>query len=461
MQMKELIYTPAALLIIIILTACARPGTPSTAPIQTSEPAATSSPTEPSGYPVPSDKIFQPSPVPGYPEPPGQSPTPTPDFAYPAPDLSPTQSISSIEENLLWVSPGTDLYNRVVSIDPLNAERIAYCTKDEIRLSLNSGQTWEGIPTTGAAAVAEEIGYQIFETDSSFSQACLSVTLDPKYPNTFYAVFTAAHTEFGAPPVFYLGFFTTDNGDTWQLVPPPSDSNHISFGGFWSNADRPVEALFSTPTESADPGHSVSIQNTADGGQTWEPGQLDCPITGPCMRWGAAVSNIPGMGSPLPQEIIVSFDAGETWSIIEPPVELRASPPNQLVAFSDQFAEIISGSIILSVSEYEMQPIRSSQDGGQTWQAKPLPPTPGEETDFIYFPGLQILPDGSYISQSTEDQTWFWLSPSDQTWCPLVVNNLPAYPVLLQAVGDELWWVDEETGRAEHTLLADITCAGN
>ncbi len=460
MQMKELIYTPAVLLIIIILTACARPGTPSAAPIQTSEPAATPSLTEPSGYPVPPDKIFQPTAVPGYPEPPDQSLTPTPDFAYPAPDSSPTQSISS-EDNLLWVSTGADLYNRVVSIDPLNAERIAYCTKDEIRLSLDSGQTWEAIPTTGAAAVAEDIGYQIFETDPAFSQACLSVTLDPAFPDSFYAIFTAAHDEFGAPPVFYMGFVTTDNGETWQLVPPPSESTHLAFGGFWSNPDGRVEALFSMPTESADPGHPVYVQETVDGGQTWDPGQLACPATGPCLRWGTAVSNIPGMGSPLPQEILVSLDEGETWNIIEPPVELRTSPPNQLVAFSNQLAEIISGSIALSASDYEMYPIRSSLDGGQTWQARPLPPIPAEETDFIYFPGLQILPDGSYISQSNEGQTWFWLPISNQTWCPLASNNLPAYPVLLQAVNDRLWWVDGDTGQAEYILLANITCNEN
>ena len=459
--MKELIYTPAALLFIIILTACARSGTPSAALIQTSEPAATTSPTEPSGYPVPPDKIFQPTAVPGYPEPPDLSLTPTANFAYPAPDASPTQFISSIEQKLLWVSSGTDLYNRVVSIDPLDAERIAYCTKDEIRQSLDSGQTWEGIPTTGAAAVAEEIGYQIFETDSSFSQACLSVTLDPKFPNTFYAVFTAAHAEFGAPPVFYLGFFTTDNGDTWQLVPPPAESTHLSFGGFWSNTDGRIEALFSLPTQPADPSHPVYVQETVDGGQTWEPGKLACPLTGPCLRWGAAVSNIPGMGSPLPQNLLVSSDEGETWNVIEPPVELRTSPPNQLAAFSDQLAEIISGAIVLSVSDYDMYPIRYSQDGGQTWQAKPLPPISAEEVDFIYYPGLQILPDGSYITQSNEDQTWFWMSISDQTWCPLAVNHLPAYPVLLQAVGDHLWWVDENTGQAEHILLANIACTGN
>jgi hypothetical protein len=457
---KNLIY-PVVLFLIIILTACSQPGTPPVTPTHTNEPALSSTPTESSGYPVPPEIIFQPTAVPGYPEPPDQSLTPTSDPAYPAPDSSSTPSISSVEDKLLWVSTGTDLYNRIVSIDPLNLERIAYCTKDEIRLSLDSGQTWEGIPSTGAAAVAEEIGYQIFETDPSFSQACLSVTLDPAYPHTFYAVFTAAHDEFGAPPVFYMGFFTADNGDTWQLVPPPSESTHFAFGGFWSNPAGPVEALFSMPAESADPGHPVHVQQTGDGGQTWDPGQLACPITGPCLRWGAAVSNIPGMGSPLPQEIMVSLDVGETWSVIEPPVELRAPPPNQLVAFSDQLAEIISGSIALSVSDYEMYPIRSSQDGGQTWQAKHIPLLPAEGSDFIYYPGLQILPDGSYISQSNEDQTWFWLPTFYQTWCQLASNNLPAYPVLLQAVGDQLWWVNGDTGQAEHILLANIECTEN
>jgi photosystem II stability/assembly factor-like uncharacterized protein len=166
------------------------------------------------------------------------------------------------------------------------------------------------------------------------------------------------------------------------------------------------------------------------------------------------------MGSPLPQKILVSKNQGETWSVIEPPVELRTPPPNQLLAYSDQLAEIISGSIALSAFDDEINPIRSSQDGGQTWQAKSIPPLPAH-TDSIYFPGLQILPDGSYISQTSENGDWFWLPTSSQKWCLLGTHNLPVYPVLLQSVNDKLWWVDGDTGQAEHLLLADIACTDN
>jgi hypothetical protein len=458
--MKKILY-PIALSLIILLSACAQQGTPQVTPTRTNEPAEAETPTESSGYPYPAppEIVFQPTEVPGYPEPPDQ-PSPTvPEPAYPAPDVSPTPSISSVAGELLWVSSGTDLFNRVVSTDPLNPERIAYCANDEIRVSLDNGQTWEGIPTSGVAAAAAQIGYPLFERDPASSQACLSVTLDPIFPNSYYAVFTTAQDEFGAPPVFYMGFFTADNGQNWQLVPPPDESNHTAFGGYWSNPSGLVEALFSTSVESVDPSHPVYVQKTGDGGQTWKQDRLSCPASGPCLRWGAAASNIPGMGSPLPQDILVSLDQGETWEVIEPPVELRTPSPNQLVAYSDQIAEIISGSIALSASAGEKHPIRTSQDGGQTWQVKALPPLPDEVDSEDFYPGLQILPDGSYLSQNREQGSWFWLADSSEIWCPLEGRNLPAYPVLLQSGLDRLWWVDGDSGDVENFLLEDIACS--
>jgi hypothetical protein len=453
-KMKKIHIYAVGLLLIIILSACTQQATSTIPPTHTESPT----PSDASGYPFPPEIIFQPTEIPGYPEPPDQPDPISTDPAYPAPETSPTPFISSVVGKLLWVSTAPDLFNRIVSIDPSDMDRIAYCAKDEIRVSLDGGQTWEGIPTTGVAAVVEQIGYHIYDSSQAFPQACLSVTLDPEYPNSYYAVFTTADEEFGAPPVFYMGFFTTDNGDIWQLITPSIEFAHTAFGGFWSNPAGPVEALFSMPADSADPGHPVFVQQTGDGGQTWEQGRLACPTIGPCLRWGAAVSNIPGMGSPLPQKILVSFDQSETWKEIEPPVEQRTAPPNQLVAFSDQLAEIISGSIVLSASDEEVYPIRSSQDAGQTWQAKPIPSLP-EGTDSKYFPGLQILPDGSYISQTGEQNAWFWLPTSSQTWCPLGTNNLPTYPVLLQPVTDRLWWVNDGTGQAEHLQFSDIACS--
>jgi hypothetical protein len=340
-------------------------------------------------------------------------------------------------------------------VDPGNSQRIAYCAPDQIRLSLDGGQTWEeAIPTDGVSTAAAESGYTIFDSVS----ACISVTLDPDYPGSFYTIFTTAQGQYGAPPLFYMGFFTVDNGSTWYLVPPPSSATLEDFGGFWNLDGETVEALFKIPGQTSDPTANIHLQETSDGGITWQSGELSCPPSGPCLRWGPAASSIPGMGSPLPQGILLSSDRGQTWSAVNPPVELRAPSPNQLAAFSDQEIAILSGSSALA-TESEAPPLRLSEDSGLTWQVVALPPTSLEDSDLNYYPGLQILPDESYISQSPESSIWFWLSKDNPIWCPIKSNDLPSFPVLLQNVADQLWWVDPENNEAQHISLSEITCA--
>lgn len=385
-------------------------------------------------------------------------PTETP-TSVPTPTTSSTPDRYSESDQLVWVSPSTDLYNRVVTFDLSDKERIAYCTSQEIRVSDDGGKSWNSISTVGVSTVAEEQGYTIFDNDPSLSMACMSVTLDSQYAQSYYAVFTTALQEYGAPPVFYMGFVTHDDGSTWQLVPPPSEATLEEFGGFWTDGDGRVEALFAKPWDLIEPTSPVFVQETSDGGITWTSGDLRCPASGPCLRWGPSVSNIPGMGSPLPQSVLLSSDQGQTWNYVEPPVELRAPPPNQLVAFSDKEAAIVSGSIILGISEKEAYPLRLTQDGGLNWEAIPMPPPPLQERDLIYYPGLQVLPDGSLISQTSETNDWVLLPPSSQNWCPISSNDLPSYPILLQAIGDRLWWVNSDKGQAEQIPLSEISCA--
>ncbi len=425
--MHKIKFIMLGLFFLLISAACVQVQSSQTAELPTASPTSSSSPTSP--------------------------PTET---AIPVPTETPTSPPSiTAASRLLWVSSSADLFNRVISVDPGNSQRIAYCAPDRIRLSLDIGQTWEeAIPTHGISAVAEESGYTIFDSAS----ACISVTLDPEYPDSFYTVYTTAQEQYGAPPIFYMGFFTTDNGSTWQLVPPPPSATLENFGGFWNLGSETVEALFTKPGQTSDPAENILVQETADGGRTWQSGELSCPQFSPCLRWGPAASNIPGMGSPLPQGILVSSDAGQTWSAVDPPVELRAPSPNQLAAFSEQEIAIISGSIAISSEPYA-QPVRISEDSGLTWQVNTLPPISFEGADLGYYPGLQILPDESFLSQSPESSAWLWLSPDNPIWCPVNTDKLPTYPVLLQSISDQLWWVDPDDNEAQHISLSEITCA--
>jgi hypothetical protein len=76
----------------------------------------------------------------------------------------------------ILVQPSTDLINRVVSVDPEDGKRLAYCATGEIRLSQDGGQTWSIIPTSAAGAAAEASGYPVFQQDQPLP-TCLSATL--------------------------------------------------------------------------------------------------------------------------------------------------------------------------------------------------------------------------------------------------------------------------------------------
>jgi hypothetical protein len=367
----------------------------------------------------------------------------------------------SIDETsrILWVSASADLFNRVMAVDPHNQERLAFCAQDEIHISDDAGKTWDTIPTSGVISLVEEKGYSLFGGDPSSVSTCLSVAIDPEHPNTIYSVFTAAKTDVGAPPVLYMGFFTPDKGDTWEFVPPPVNSTLEEFAGFWNLGREGVEAVFNLSGQSEDPIQNILVVETFDGGVSWQSGELSCPKSGPCTRWGPAPSSIPGMGSPLPQEILSSSDGGSTWERIEPPVELRAPAPNQLVAFSDQEIAIISGSIALSGPVSNTSALRISQDTGFNFQQIELPTIALGAEVLNYFPGLQILPDESFLTQDPETNSWFWFDPNFPIWCPVNSNMLPQIPQLLQSSSGQLWWINVEENEAESIAISELGCA--
>jgi hypothetical protein len=129
------------------------------------------------------------------------------------PTSSPTPSKPFLlDQKTLWISSGADIFNRVITVDPRNPQRIAYCSNGEILTSDDGGDVWEAVPTGAVAAAAEQVGYQIFDNNPALSNACMYLSLDPSHPDSYYAVFTIAHEDYGAPPIFYVGFYTTDNG---------------------------------------------------------------------------------------------------------------------------------------------------------------------------------------------------------------------------------------------------------
>jgi hypothetical protein len=390
-------------------------------------------------------------------EPPTEFPTDIPPTDTPEPSLTPTPS--RLPGVPLAFQASADLNNRVVAADPGDPARLAYCAPGEVQVSADGGDTWSAVPAAGVADLAASLGYPIFPLDPSVPPQCFSVTLDAAHPESFFAVFSTAKEEFGAPPLFYMGFYTIDNGTTWQYVPFPQGASLETFGGFYSDGGGTVQALHSpvNAPPASGTGLTLPLLETTDGGANWSPGTLTCPPAGPCLRWGPASMTIPGMGSPLPQYPYFSPDEGQTWDALEPPAELRVAPPNQLVAFSDAAAVRVSGAIAYSASGGS--PVTISRDGGQTWEDLPLPPLPGAGSDNPAFPGLQMLPDGSFISQGAETSDWWLLPPDAEGWCTALGATLPAFPVEVRSAGQRLWWVSPDDSSLVQVPIADLFCS--
>jgi hypothetical protein len=257
--------------------------------------------------------------------------------------------------------------------------------------------------------------------------------MDPTNAESYYATFQTSLKNAGAPPVYYMGFYTADSGKTWKSVPVPNGADIQRFGGFYTDT-QVVEALFSGSGGTLEQPTKVLSEKTTDGGQTWQIAPPTCwkAQGGPCLRWGPSASMISGMGSPAPQPLIVSIDQGATWSFPGLTVELRMVGPNELAAFSGQLAALISAGADF--------PIRVTQDAGQTWTAVSLPALSPPQSG-MPFPGLQLLPDGSLLARP-EGGNWSLLPLGASQWCPVSAANLPDQTVTFYASDSTLWWID-------------------
>lgn len=390
---------------------------------------ATQPPAEPSTPTGPPPVAETPTDTP----PPEASPTTAP--AAPTDTLEPPAVVFPVTR----IEPAASLIEPVLGQDPGDPLRLAYCTSAAVQLSSDGGETWEALPLDGLAAALAGTEYELRPDLNGPEPACLGVTLDSAHPDSLFLTIETQHREFGAPPIFFMGLYSTDRGQNWSLTSELSLMEN--FGGFWSNGQGLVQALYG----SGGTLQALVLEQTTDGGQTWEPGSLTCPPTGPCLRWGPAPSNIPGMGSPLPQSLLRSED-GETWTPAAGPVELRFPAPKMLGVLEAGEAMLVAGS--------EPPYLQTSTDGGATWEAVELPPLPGSADQG--YPGLHLLPDGAYIAQDA-DGTWQRWQAMDE-WCPLAPRTLPTRPALLRFTAEQVLWLDPDTGAVNSQPLGELQC---
>lgn len=343
----------------------------------------------------------------------------------------------------LAIQPSAVLFGDSITATPGG---IAYCIPGGIRVSRDGGRRWSTVPDTGIAGAAAKIGHAIPGFSRKVTRAtCVRATADPTHPGSLYATFQMVTAKCDCmPPAFVVGFATADGGRTWAAVPQPAAiapvDGDLGFGGFQVQGDG-VAALFGRRE------HTLAVELTADGGRTWTAGQLACPATGACVRWGAAPSSISACMTDFPQPVEASADGGKSWASATS-ADL-CSGTSQLVSFR--------GGRIAVLSDGASHGVGLSQDGGRTWEYVALPPLAGRST----YHGLTMLPDGALLASAT---AWDVLPPGAAAWCPVPALTAPTGGTRPVAADGRLWWltgVNQQRTPALHSVpLNRLTCAG-
>lgn len=312
-----------------------------------------------------------------------------------------------------------------------DGQGVAYCADEGIRISSNGGVTWKTVSTRPIVGPSHAMGYVPFTGSDPEQPACSGVLVDPDHPNSLYVTFSAGSKQYGAPPVFRLGFYTTDGGESWQIAPAPNGVPPDTFAGFRRQGAR-VKAVFDTTKI---PSGNLRVQVTSDGGATWGPGSLNCLTDEICLTFG-----------PLPvqtgscamheyrQSLLVSADSGGTWIESSLSGGVNACFPAELVATGPLQAFL--------VPQWGWSSVTQTLDGGKTWTPISLPPLPAGTSRPMYL-GLQLLPDGSLIQLNNGSQSYTWqlLKPGVDRWCALPTGLIPDDASELHIGGDRLWWL--------------------
>src|SRR5207248_4844017 len=105
---------------------------------------------------------------------------------------------------------------------------------------------------------------------------CTGILLDAPNPQSIFATFEAQRGSFGIPPIYFAGFVSTNGGANWLEIPTPEGTEAGLFGGFQLTPGA-VQALFNTLGSGGSSGPGYVVEESTDGGATWNAGQLTCP----------------------------------------------------------------------------------------------------------------------------------------------------------------------------------------
>ncbi len=150
---------------------------------------------------------------------------------------------------------------------------------------------------------------------------------------------------------FYL-YHTVDGGHTWSRVEYPlpiADERYITYPPIFFDSGSGI-----LPFEAGSEGASLMFSFTEDGGKTWTTGE---PVSGSSNYSVASPRDV----FAWPDQFLVSKDAGQTWTIIHPNVDLSTA------LLQLQFVDAQTGWAVTKDNTNGHSSLYKTSDGGQTW----------------------------------------------------------------------------------------------
>ncbi|HLZ68485.1 MAG TPA: hypothetical protein VKV26_01105 [Dehalococcoidia bacterium] len=348
----------------------------------------------------------------------------------------------------LRIERSENLLDPAFATDPGNAGRLAFCEPGDVQLSRDGGVSWNPLSIASAGDAAAANGFQLFGQDGG--AACTQLVLPAGRSSLIYAAFPAALAEFGAPPIFFLPFESTDAGQSWQLVPAPDGYEAKQFGGF-QVVNGAVQALFAMPTEPDSP-PALAVEEAMDDG-SWQAVALNCAGEGPCLRFGAGPNAIGSCAmNERVQALFYSTDGGASFQPPAAPATVNACDLNELAPLSPMDALLLAGRADF--------PLQVTHDGGQSFGSVTLPPLPDADPSLpAQYRGLQILPDGSLLAQTQAGDGWLGLCPGASAWQS---TNIPGSAIAstLRVLNSRLWWLQRADDGSLHPFSLPPAAAG-
>jgi hypothetical protein len=339
-----------------------------------------------------------------------------------------------------------------IAVDPANPRRFAYCGDSVIRMTRDAGASWSTVSTAGVEKASASTDYPI-PSPLVDPTICRFLALDGQYPATVYAGFESAPGSAGAP-AYFVGYVSRDSGQTWQPLPVPEGHDMGDFGGFRVAATS-VQALFDSLNSSlSTPVDAFSVEESTDGGASWQTSALHCPVRGPCLGLGPQIDRGCRL---LPREwdrTEGSRDGGRTWSELGWPDQLSACTTGELIG--------LDNAGMAALDPLSPFTLRVALDG-TNWKRIALPVLRGADAGAGNLPGpIGMLPDGRLL---VAGPTWYLLNAGASAWCAVAPPNVSTGPASASPIlfGDSLWWIDpdaglEPEGAPRHLPISSIRC---